>query len=205
MIMIIRGEKMKKFIILIMIAVVIFLTGCQEDKKNSLKGKYDIEIKIQDYGVIQATLDADQAPITVENFLKLIDQKFYDGLTIHRVVKDFVIQGGDPEGTGQGGSDQTITGEFTNNGVKNSLSHTRGAISMARNGTDMNSASSQFFIVQKDSTYLDGDYAAFGYVTDGMEVVDKIVEDIKETDDMGTVEKDKQPIITSIRKKDNKK
>lgn len=190
--------------ILKLVAVIllgIFLTGCGEEKnKTTLTGKYKIEIAIQDYGVIKATLDADEAPITVENFLKLIDQKFYDGLTIHRVVKDFVIQGGDPEGTGQGGSDETITGEFANNGIPNSLSHTRGALSMARNGIDMDSASSQFFIVQKDATSLDGDYAAFGYVTEGMEIVDKIAEEVQSDDEMGTIAKEKQPIITSIKR-----
>lgn len=196
---------MKKLRFLGVLLLGILLTGCGENEKNTLSGKHNIEISIKDYGVIQATLDADQAPITVENFLKLIDQKFYDGLTIHRIVKDFVIQGGDPLGTGQGGSDETITGEFSNNGIHNSLSHTRGALSMARNGTDMNSASSQFFIVQKDSTYLDGDYAAFGYVTKGMEIVDKMVDDIQAEDDMGTVEKEKQPIITSIRRVEKQK
>lgn len=190
--------------ILKLVAVIllgIFLTGCGEvENKNTLTGKYKIEITIQDYGVIKATLNADEAPITVENFLKLVDQKFYDGLTIHRVVKDFVIQGGDPEGTGQGGSKETITGEFASNGIPNSLSHTRGALSMARNGMDMDSASSQFFIVQKDATSLDGDYAAFGYVTEGMEIVDKIVEKVQSDDEMGTVAKEKQPVITSIRR-----
>ena len=190
--------------ILKLVAVIllgVFLTGCGDaEDKNTLTGKYKIEIAIQDYGVIKATLDADEAPITVENFLKLIDQKFYDGLTIHRVVKDFVIQGGDPEGTGQGGSDETITGEFSSNGIPNNLSHTRGAISMARNGMDMDSASSQFFIVQKDATSLDGDYAAFGYVTEGMEIVDKIVEEVQSDDEIGTVAKEKQPIITSIKR-----
>ena len=184
----------------------IFLVGCSEnEKKPTLSGKYNVEIVLKDYGTIKVTLDADEAPLTVENFLKLVDKKFYDGLTIHRVVKDFVIQGGDPEGTGQGGSEETIVGEFSSNGINNNLSHTRGTISMARNGMDMNSASSQFFIVQKDATTLDGDYAAFGYVTEGMDIVDKIVEEIEPNDEMGTVEKEKQPIITSIRKVTKKK
>ncbi len=184
----------------------IFLVGCSEnEKKPTLSGKYNVEIVLKDNGTIKVTLDADEAPLTVENFLKLVDKKFYDGLTIHRVVKDFVIQGGDPEGTGQGGSEETIVGEFSSNGINNNLSHTRGTISMARNGMDMNSASSQFFIVQKDATTLDGDYAAFGYVTEGMDIVDKIVEEIEPNDEMGTVEKEKQPIITSIRKVTKKK
>lgn len=184
----------------------IFLVGCSEnEKKPTLSGKHNVEIVLKDYGTIKVTLDADEAPLTVENFLKLVDKKFYDGLTIHRVVKDFVIQGGDPEGTGQGGSEETIVGEFSSNGINNNLSHTRGTISMARNGMDMNSASSQFFIVQKDATTLDGNYAAFGYVTEGMDIVDKIVEEIEPNDEMGTVEKEKQPIITSIRKVTKKK
>ena len=122
------------------------------------------------------TLYPDYAPITCENFEKLVDEKFYDGLTFHRVVDDFMAQGGDPLGTGMGGSEQTIKGEFSANGVKNELSHTRGVISMARS-MDMNSASSQFFICYDDScTFLDGQYAAFGKVTEGMEVVDKFLE-----------------------------
>ncbi len=197
---------MKTIKLLGIILLGIFLVGCSEnEKKPTLSGKYNVEIVLKDYGTIKVTLDADEAPLTVENFLKLVDKKFYDGLTIHRVVKDFVIQGGDPEGTGQGGSEETIVGEFSSNGINNNLSHTRGTISMARNGMDMNSASSQFFIVQKDATTLDGDYAAFGYVTEGMDIVDKIVEEIEPNDEMGTVEKEKQPIITSIRKVTKKK
>lgn len=192
---------MKKLKLLAIILLGIVLTGCGEDSnKNTLSGKYKVEIEIQDYGIIKATLDADKAPITVENFLKLVDDKFYDGLTIHRVVADFVIQGGDPLGTGQGGSEETITGEFASNGIQNDLSHTRGAISMARNGMDMDSASSQFFIVVKDAPSLDGDYAAFGYVEEGMEIVDKICKDVEASDEMGTVEKEKQPVITSIKR-----
>lgn len=190
--------KKLKFIAVVLLAI--FLTGCREENQSTLTGKHKIEIEIQDYGVIKATLDADKAPITVENFLKLVDEKFYDGLTIHRVVKDFVIQGGDPEGNGQGGSDETIKGEFSSNGINNPLSHTRGALSMARNGIDMDSASSQFFIVVKDATYLDGDYAAFGYVDEGMDIIDKICEEVEASDDMGTVEKEKQPVITSIKR-----
>ena len=108
-----------------------------------------------------------------------------------------MIQGGDPEGTGMGGSDETIKGEFSSNGVENSIKHTRGTISMARS-QDPDSASSQFFIVHKDSTFLDGEYACFGYVTDGMDIVDKICANVKATDDNGTVAKNNQPIITKI-------
>ena len=109
-----------------------------------------------------------------------------------------MIQGGDPEGNGTGGSSKTIKGEFSSNGVNNTLSHTRGVISMAR-GSDYNSASSQFFIVHKDSTFLDGNYAAFGEVTKGMDVVDKIVKDAKPTDDNGTIDSSKQPVIEYIK------
>ena len=144
------------------------------------------------------TLYANDAPITCENFEKLVKEKFYDGLTFHRIISGFMIQGGDPLGTGMGGSEREIKGEFDSNGVKNTLSHTRGAISMARSQRK-DSASSQFFIVHKDSTFLDGEYACFGYVTDGMEVVDAICEDIKVEDNNGTVAKENQPVIESIK------
>ena len=134
----------------------------------------------------------------MENFLKLTEEGFYDGLTFHRIIDGFMIQGGDPKGNGTGGSDETIKGEFSENGVDNPLSHTRGAISMARS-QDYDSASSQFFIVQEDSTYLDGQYAAFGYVTEGMDVVDKICEDVSVEDQNGTVLPENQPVIESIK------
>lgn len=156
-----------------------------------------IEIKVKDYGDITVQLDPDSAPITVENFVKLVGDGFYDGLTFHRIIDGFMIQGGDPLGNGTGGSEETIKGEFSKNGVENPLSHTRGAISMARS-QNMDSASSQFFIVQQDSKYLDGEYAAFGYVTEGMEVVDKICEEVPVQDGNGTVLKDDQPVIESI-------
>ena len=165
----------------------------------TISGKHHVQIEIQDYGTISVELDADAAPITVENFLKLANEGFYNGLTFHRIMKGFMMQGGDPEGTGMGGSDATIKGEFSENGVENPLSHTRGAISMARNGYDMNSASSQFFIVHEDSTFLDGKYACFGYVTDGMDVVDAVCEAAQPTDDNGTIRPEEQPVITEIR------
>ena len=136
--------------------------------------------------------------MTVENFLKLCDESFYDGLTFHRIISGFMIQGGDPLGNGTGGSEETIKGEFSANGVKNDLSHKRGVISMARS-MDPNSASSQFFIVHKDSTFLDGNYAAFGEVTEGMDVVDAICENTPVTDSNGTVQKSDQPVIESIK------
>lgn len=161
-------------------------------------GKHHVAITVRDYGTITVELDADAAPITVQNFLDLADSGFYDGLTFHRIMEGFMIQGGDPEGTGMGGSDKTIKGEFSANGVENPLSHTRGAISMARSSA-MDSASSQFFIVQKDSTFLDGQYACFGYVTDGMDVVDAIAADAQPTDDNGTIPADQQPVIESVK------
>lgn len=161
-------------------------------------GKHHVAITVRDYGTITVELDADAAPITVQNFLDLAGSGFYDGLTFHRIMEGFMIQGGDPEGTGMGGSDKTIKGEFSANGVENPLSHTRGAISMARSSA-MDSASSQFFIVQKDSTFLDGQYACFGYVTNGMEVVDAIAADAQPTDGNGTIPADQLPVIESVK------
>ena len=132
-----------------------------------------IEIEMENGGLIKLELYPDVAPITVENFVSLAKDGFYDGLIFHRVINGFMIQGGDPEGTGMGGSGKNIKGEFAQNGVENNISHVRGVISMAR-AKPMDSASSQFFIVQSDSTYLDGAYAAFGRVTEGMDVVDEI-------------------------------
>ncbi|MDR1042513.1 MAG: peptidylprolyl isomerase [Clostridiales Family XIII bacterium] len=132
-----------------------------------------IEIIMQDGGKIDVELDPSAAPISVENFLKLVNDGFYNNLTFHRIIPDFMIQGGDPEGTGMGGADETIKGEFSSNGVDNPISHERGVISMARS-QDPDSASSQFFITNADSTFLDGEYAAFGHVTSGMDVVDQI-------------------------------
>ena len=154
-------------------------------------------IDVKDYGTITVELYPDIAPITVANFKKLINEKFYDGLTFHRIISGFMIQGGDPLGNGTGGSDENIKGEFANNGVSNNLSHTRGVISMARS-QDMNSASSQFFIVHQDSTFLDGQYAAFGKVTEGMEVVDAIAANTTVQDANGTVLPADQPVINSI-------
>ena len=132
-----------------------------------------IEIEMESGGVIKLELYPDIAPITVDNFVGLAKKGFYDGLIFHRVINGFMIQGGDPDGNGTGGSGKNIKGEFAKNGVPNDISHVRGVISMAR-ARPMDSASSQFFIVQQDSTYLDGSYAAFGRVTEGMDVVDEI-------------------------------
>lgn len=161
-------------------------------------GQHHAQITVTDYGTIDIELDGDVAPISVQNFIDLANDGFYDGLTFHRIISGFMMQGGDPTGTGMGGSEDTIKGEFSANGVKNDLSHTRGAVSMARS-SDYDSASSQFFIVQQDSTYLDGQYACFGYVTNGMDVVDAICDNTPVTDDNGTVEATNQPVIESIK------
>ena len=187
------------------------VTGCQkqeetpkksEQKKTEaseelLSGTHHAEIQVKDYGTITVELDADTAPITVTNFVNLAKDGFYDNLTFHRIMDGFMIQGGDPNGDGTGGADQTIKGEFSSNGVENESSHTRGTISMAR-AQDPDSASTQFFIVQEDSDYLDGDYAAFGHVTSGMEIVDQICKDVPVEDDNGTVKAENQPVIEKI-------
>ena len=170
-----------------------------ESEENNMysTGKHHAEIVVKNYGTIALELDSDVAPITVENFANLVNEGFYNGLTFHRIISGFMIQGGDPLGNGTGGSSKTIKGEFASNGVKNSISHVRGTISMARSSMP-NSASSQFFIVHQDSTFLDGKYAAFGTVTSGMEVVDKICADTAVEDDNGTVAKNNQPVIEKI-------
>ena len=170
-----------------------------QDVTEYLTGLHHVEIDVEDLGTISLELDADTAPITVTNFINLAESGFYNGLTFHRIIDGFMIQGGDPTGTGTGGSDNNIRGEFASNGIQNNISHTRGTISMARNGQDYNSASSQFFIVHEDSTFLDGNYAAFGHVTDGMDVVDQIAENTPVQDQDGTVLPDDQPVITEVR------
>ena len=157
-----------------------------------------IRITMQNGKTIDIELDHSAAPITCENFEKLVKDGFYNGLTFHRIIAGFMMQGGDPNGNGTGGSENTIKGEFSSNGVENTLSHTRGAISMARS-QNPDSASSQFFICHADSTFLDGQYACFGYVTDGMDVVDAVCEAAQPTDGNGTIPADQQPVITAIR------
>ena len=159
---------------------------------------YYADIEIADYGTITFRLEQDDAPITTANFVSLAESGFYDGLTFHRIMEGFMMQGGDPNGNGSGGSGQKIVGEFTENGYDNPLSHTRGAVSMAR-ANDPNSASSQFFIVHQDNQRsLDGKYAVFGYVTEGMDVVDLICESAQPTDNNGTIPAAAQPVITRI-------
>ena len=213
--------------VLLALILCLGLCSCGSDKDTAGDtGKYGIRhavITVENYGEIKVELDGDTAPITVKNFIELAKSGFYDGLTFHRIISGFMIQGGDPKGNGTGGSDENIKGEFSLNGVENSISHKRGVISMARSGSAyeqylaygykmsdlpeqaqddiekaLNSASSQFFIMHKDTPSLDGSYAAFGHVTEGMEVVDKIAENTPVTDDNGTVSSENQPVIKSV-------
>ena len=186
-----------KRILLIIISLIAIGTMCGCGGNSLLKGLHHVNIIIKDYGTISVELDADTAPITTTNFINLAKEGFYDGLTFHRIISGFMIQGGDPQGNGYGGSDNKIKGEFNANNINNDIKHVRGVISMAR-GNDYDSASSQFFIVQKDYPSLDGKYAAFGHVTSGIEIVDSIVENTKVEDKNGTVLKENQPVIEKI-------
>lgn len=172
-------------------------TADTSENEELLTGLHHVTIDVQDYGTISLELDADTAPISVTNFINLANEGFYDGLTFHRIISGFMIQGGDPNGNGTGGSEKTIKGEFSANSVENDISHVRGVISMAR-ANDPDSGSSQFFIVHEDSTFLDGQYAAFGHVTDGMDVVDAICEAVPVQDNNGTVAAADQPVITAV-------
>ncbi len=180
-------------------AVFFFLPHKQTTEASSLdlSKTYIADIVVKDYGTIEVELNPKEAPLTCENFIELANEGFYDNLTFHRIMKGFMIQGGDPNGDGTGGSEKTVKGEFSSNGVENSLSHERGVISMARS-SDKDSASSQFFICDADDPFLDGDYAAFGKVIKGMDVVDKIADDAKPTDNNGSISKDEQPVIETI-------
>lgn len=176
------------------------LTESAPSAANEIEAKatHNVTIEIENYGTITAELYGEVAPITVENFVKLAGEGFYDGLTFHRIIDGFMIQGGDPRGNGTGGSDQNIKGEFAANGVNNPITHQRGVLSMARSSA-YDSASSQFFIMHQVSPWLDGQYAAFGCVLEGMDVVDAICANTPVTDGNGTVAKANQPKITSIK------
>lgn len=189
-------KSMKAVLICSFVLLFTILTACSNDNQKSSHVEKPEKpeklpvatITIKDYGVIEAELYPHIAPNTVYNFISLSNKGFYDGLKIHRIVKDFVIQGGDPEGTGAGGPGYTINGEFTSNGFENNLKHTTGVLSMARTD-DKNSAGSQFFIMTNDSSQLDGAYASFGKVIKGLDIVKKI--EASET----TQELPKTPII----------
>ena len=200
--------KKKKWFIFSILSLffTLFLTACETkvqennpnyDSSNYLSGYHYAKMEIKDYGTIILCLDADSAPATVTNFVNLVQEGFYNGLTFHRIIPSFMIRGGDPNGNGTGGATYTIPGEFSINDYNNPISHTRGTISMARS-KKYNSASSQFFIVHEDSTTLDGSYAGFGTVISGMEIVDAICANATIEDDNGTVLAQNQPIITSI-------
>lgn len=192
---------MKKIgLLLVLISTIFLFTGCDKEK-DLFEEKIRVNIEVQDYGTMELELYPDVVPITVNNFVSLVKDGFYDGLTFHRIMDGFMIQGGDPTGTGRGGLDKKIKGEFQANGVKNELKHTRGVISMAR-GNAYDSASCQFFIVHKDRPDIDGHYAAFGKVIKGIEIVDKIINDTKVEDSNGSVLKENQPIISKIYLKD---
>ena len=173
------------------------LAGCGGGSK-SWKGTHHAEIVVEEYGTITIEINADIAPITASNFLNLAKKGFYDGNSVYRVIDGFAIYGGDPNGNGTGTSGSTIEGEFTANGVANSLTNTRGAIGMAR-GTHYNSASCQFYILQSDATYLDGDFAVFGYVISGLNVVDQICAGTPTTGSDGYVAAANQPVIKEIK------
>lgn len=163
-----------------------------------LSGKHHVEMDIQDHGTVTLELDADQAPVSVTNFIDLAKQGFYDGLTFHRIINGQFVQGGDPLGNGTGGPGYTIKGEFSANGVNNTLSHTRGAISMART-SNFDGGGCQFFIMDSDYTGFDGQYACFGYVTDGMDAIDEICNMTEMQDANGTIAPDDQPVISEVR------
>ena len=205
-----------KWCAVILAAVLVLFAACgaqTDNKENGSAGEpadepaetaagiglHHAEIEVKDYGTVKVELDGDTAPITVQNFMDLANAGFYDGLTFHRIIDGFMIQGGAPSGNGTGGSPDKIKGEFASNGVPNDIKHVKGVISMARVGGDPDSASSQFFIMVGDAPHLDGNYAAFGHVTEGQEIVDKIAADAKPLDNNGTIAAEDQPVIVTVR------
>ena len=190
---------MKKILVLVLAAVMLLavLTGCGGSKKT-WTGKHTVEIVIKDYGTITLEVDADTAPITASNFLNLAKKGFYNNLTVYRAIDGFAIYCGDPNKNGTGTSGETITGEFTSNGYNNPLTFERCAVGMAR-GVNKNSASCQFFILENDARYLDGEFAIFGKVTSGMEIVDRIASTAPVTGSDGHITVDNQPVISSAK------
>ncbi len=205
-----KAEKQKKTVIYsiaavlcvaVLAGVIVGVSSCNSGNIKYVEADpnliYYADINIKDYGVITVKLDQSAAPKTVGNFISLAQSGFYDGLTFHRIIEGFMMQGGDPDGDGTGGAEKTVAGEFSANGHNNPISHKRGVISMAR-ANDYNSASSQFFIVHEDSEdSLDGKYAAFGHVISGIEVVDKICENVPQGYNGAVAEADR-PVIESI-------
>lgn len=187
---------MKRLLGLALAALMLMVCfGCGEQERFDAESVYYVDIDIQDYGCITVKLDQKAAPVTVENFVTLAQSGFYEGLTFHRIIEGFMMQGGAPkDGTPE---PKSIVGEFTSNGYENPLKHTRGAISMARTMIP-DSASSQFFIVHEDSPHLDGDYACFGYVTEGIEVVDAVCQSVTPIDGNGSIAPDQQPVIKTV-------
>lgn len=197
-----RFNRIGRSVLALTALMSLLLCGCGGKKSGEVGAApdsqiYTAQIVVENYGTIEVELDGETAPRTVENFVALARDGFYDGLTFHRIIDGFMIQGGDPEGNGTGGSGTNIIGEFADNGIENSISHTRGTISMAR-AKAPDSASSQFFIVQTDALYLDGQYAGFGHVTSGMEIVDQICQDAQPIDGNGTIPAGEQPVIQTV-------
>ena len=199
---------MKKILALLLVFITLLtFTACGKDKKKEEETKTEryvyVKMTVAEYGDIILKLDSKEAPKTVENFVKLVNEGFYNGLTFHRVMENFMIQGGDPKADGTGGSPDKIIGEFGANGIYNPIKHERGTISMARASYSMDSASSQFFICNSSSysvSALDGQYAAFGHVVKGIEIVDEITSDTSIYGDAnGTIKnKSKQAVITKM-------
>ena len=189
--------KTKGFIATVCVLLAVCAVICAVVLTSPGNKQYTAEISIRDYGTVVVELDSKAAPKTVENFVALARDGFYDGLTFHRIMEGFMMQGGDPLGNGTGGAPNQIKGEFAANGHNNPISHVRGVISMARSSA-YDSASSQFFIVHEDATFLDGQYAGFGHVTEGMDVVDAVCTDSQPVDDNGTIPAEQQPVIESI-------
>ena len=210
---------MKKILCLFISILLLFaVSGCNSEEASPMRtitpkpaepdmqaeelakqpNKVLVEIAMKDGGIMKLELYPDIAPETVKNFTELAEKGFYDGLTFHRIISGFMIQGGDPKGNGSGGSDKNIKGEFSSNGFENNISHKRGIVSMAR-AKDPDSASSQFFIVHQDSKHLDGQYAAFGRLTDGFDVLDDLAKNTKVEDGNGTVLPENQPVIKSVK------
>ena len=207
-------KHIRNIIVALMTLSLIMLAGCSGGESEQAEtpetsqpelvkaadpiGIHHAEIEIEGYGTVSVELDGDTAPVTVQNFMDLANAGFYDGLKFHRIIDGFMIQGGDPNGDGTGGSGQNIVGEFAANGYENNIAHTKGVISMAR-AQDPDSASSQFFIMVADAPHLDGMYAAFGHVTDGQDAVDKIAADAEPLDDNGTIAPEDMPVIKSVK------